>query len=94
MSHRTHTRTGHTTARAVTLAVVVAAALFASVSAAHATDAGQACLKGRYDAAAKYASCHQKGMGKFFAGSYPDAGAYYSPFQGPDRGHNRARAAG
>jgi hypothetical protein len=31
--------------------------------------AEQKCQKGRYDAAAKYASCHQKAMGKRFGGA-------------------------
>jgi len=58
------------------LAVLVAGALLVPARATHAADAGQTCQKGRYDAAAKYASCHQKVLGKYFAGSY---GSYPDP---------------
>jgi hypothetical protein len=54
------------------LAALVAGALLVPARATYAADANQTCQKGRYDAAAKYASCHQKVLGKYLAGSYPD----------------------
>ena len=62
MVHRTFTRT-------VILGAVVATALLASVSVAHAADAAQACQKGRYDAAARYAWCQQEVLARRFGGS-------------------------
>jgi hypothetical protein len=48
---------------------LVAGALLIHVSAVHAAaDAEATCQKGRYLAAAKYAACHQKAMGRHFGG--------------------------
>src|SRR5262249_2245490 len=43
-----------------------AVALVLGVSVVHALTPEQLCQKGRYDAAAKYAQCHQKALGVLF----------------------------
>ena len=55
--------------RGFTLALAGACVL-AVATAQAAPDPDRKCQKGRYDAAAHYASCHQKVLGKFLAGSY------------------------
>ena len=47
---------------------LVACPLLIHVNAAHAADAEATCQKGRYLAAARYAACHQKAVGKHFGG--------------------------
>lgn len=52
----------------VSLFVLVAGTLLIPVSAVHAANAEATCQKGRYVAAAKYAACHQKAVGRHFGG--------------------------
>ncbi len=68
MGHRAQSRGLLTFTRAVSVAAVAAAALMASAAHAGGTPE-QKCQKGRYDAAAKYASCQQKALGKLFGGA-------------------------
>ncbi|HZR84552.1 MAG TPA: DUF1566 domain-containing protein [Candidatus Binatia bacterium] len=49
------------------LLAATAVALVLGVSVAHALTPEQLCQKGRYDAAAKYAQCEDKAIGKLFA---------------------------
>ncbi len=52
----------------LTLAALATGALLLHVSGVQAADAESTCQKGRYTAAAKYAGCHQKALGRHFAG--------------------------
>jgi hypothetical protein len=52
----------------VALIALVAGALLVQVSAVQAADAEAKCQRGRYVAAARYAACHQKALGKHFGG--------------------------
>ncbi len=60
-----------TRTRQLTTLILIAGALLLLVAGtAHAKQTPeQKCQKGRYDAAAKYASCQQKVVGKWFGGS-------------------------
>ena len=61
-----------THARLTGLTIFIAGAFLIGASAAQAADPEQACQKGRYDAAAKYASCQQKVLAKWFGGASVD----------------------
>jgi len=61
----------------LTTLVLVAAALLLVARTANAKQKPeQKCQKGRYDAAAKYAACQQKALGRYFGGSWPNYEAY------------------
>ena len=67
-------RIARTVAAAVVLMVTLAAlAALLNANAAHAAATPeQKCQKGRYDAAAKYATCQRKAMGAFHGGGKPE----------------------
>jgi len=65
------TRVTHLRSR-LALATIVAGAVLVSANVTRAADAEQMCLRGRYAAAAKSASCQQKVLGKAVAGTLAD----------------------